>query len=164
MSNTEIRCNYRSLFLPEFIKVDEKESALEVLNDVLRSRKHRGKWTSTHESIMLLFTQLCIDLHRSSYAKDGLYQYRNICKEANPSSFEKVCCSYMCVHPNAHLLTHVQVVKEFLENAEKKASAARQQSEQAVLQDVEDLDYDITPERCGLFVGVSSRVRTWCDR
>ena len=166
MSNPETECNSPlCCFVPEFIKVDEKESALEVLNDVLRSRKHRGKWTSTHESIMLLFTQLCIDLHRSSYAKDGLYQYRNICKEANPSSFEKVCCSYMYVyahththtHTHTHLLTHVQVVKEFLENAEKKASAARQQSEQAVLHDVEDLDYDITPERCGLW-GVSSRV------
>ncbi len=106
----------------------EKESALVVLNDVLRSRKHRGKWTSTHEDIMRLFTQLCIDLHRSSYAKDGLYQYRNICKETNPASFEKV-------------------VKEFLENAENKASAARAKSEQAVLQDVEDLDNDVTPER-----------------
>ncbi|XP_064383667.1 eukaryotic translation initiation factor 3 subunit A-like isoform X2 [Halichondria panicea] len=111
----------------EFIKVGEKESALAVLNDVLRSRKHRGKWTSTHEDIMRLFTQLCIDLHRSSYAKDGLYQYRNICKETNPASFEKV-------------------VKEFLENAENKASAARAKSEQAVLQDVEDLDNDVTPE------------------
>ena len=112
----------------EFIKVGEKESALEVLNDVLRSRKHRGKWTVTHESIMLLFTKLCIDLHRSSYAKDGLYQYRNICKEANPASFEKV-------------------VREFLAKAETKASTAREESEQAVLQDVEDLDCIVTPER-----------------
>lgn len=105
----------------------EKESALEVLNDVLRSRKHRVKWTSTHEDIMILFTTLCIDLHRSSYAKDGLYQYRNICKEANPASFEKV-------------------VKQFLLSAEKKVSKAREESEQAV--DVEDLDNDVTPERC----------------
>ncbi len=101
-----------------------------MLNDVLRSRKHRGKWTSTHEEIMLLFTQLCIDLHRSSFAKDGLYQYRNICKETNPASFEKV-------------------VNKFLENAEKKATKAREESDKAVLQDVEDLDVVITPERYG---------------
>ncbi len=114
--------------MTEFIKVGEKESALEVLNDVLRSRKHRGKWTTNHENIMKLFTQLCIDLHRSSFAKDGLYQYRNICKETNPASFEKV-------------------VREFLANAEQKATKAREESDKAVLQEVEDLDNDVTPER-----------------
>ena len=112
----------------EFIEVDKRDSALEVLNDVIRSRKHRQKWTEVHEKIMMLYTELCVELQRSSFAKDGLYQYRNICKEVAPNSFEKV-------------------IKSFLEKAEKKANSAREQSEATVLQEVEDLDAVVTPER-----------------
>ena len=77
---------------------------------------------------MLLYTELCVQLQRSSYAKDGLYQYRNICKEVAPNSFEKV-------------------IKSFLKMAEDKANKARQESEATVLQEVEDLDAVVTPER-----------------
>ena len=79
---------------------------------------------------MLLFTHLCVELQRSSFAKDGLYQYRNICKDASLHSFEIV-------------------VKKFLRRAEDKANVARTESEQtaSTLQDIEDLDYMQTPER-----------------
>lgn len=116
------------LFLPEFIEVGKEASALEVLNDIIRSRKHRHKWTSVHESIMLLYTKLCVQLQRSLFAKDGLYQYRNICKDVAPHSFEKV-------------------VNSFLALAEEKAGLAKQESEATVLQEVEDLDVVMTPER-----------------
>ena len=110
----------------EFIEDDKKDSALQALNNVIRSKEHRT-WTLTHESIMHLFTELCVDLQRSSFAKDGLYQYRNICKGANLKSFETV-------------------VKAFLGLAESKANAAREESEHAVLQEVEDFDVIQTPE------------------
>ena len=77
---------------------------------------------------MFLYTKLCVQLQRSSYAKDGLYQYRNICKEVAPNSFEKVITS-------------------FLKLAEGKADEARQKSEATVLQEIEDLDVVMTPER-----------------
>ena len=122
-------CNYGT-FLLEFLEVGKKESALEVLNDFIRSRKHKSKWTLAHEEIMYMFTDLCIDLQRSSYAKDGLYQYRTTCKDTALNSFEKV-------------------VKRFLSKAEEKAQSAKKESAeaaQAVLQAVEDLDYVATPE------------------
>ena len=89
----------------EFIEVDKKESALECLNDVIHSKKHRQTWTTTHELIMRLFVELCVDLQRSAFAKDGLYQYRNICRDVSLHSFEVVSesdhddfsCS-ACVH------------------------------------------------------------------
>lgn len=112
----------------EFIEVGKRGSALEVLNDVIRSRKHRQKWTDVHEKIMLQYCELCVELQRSSYAKDGLYHYRTICKEVAPNSFEKV-------------------ISAFLKSAEKRASDAREQSEATVLQEVEDLDAVVTPER-----------------
>ena len=74
----------------EFIEVDKKESGLECLNDVIHSKKHRQTWTTTHEHIMKLFVELCVDLQRSAFAKDGLYQYRNICREVSLHSFEVV--------------------------------------------------------------------------
>lgn len=125
-------CNYCTVWckISEFLEVGKKESALEVLNDFIRSRKHKSKWTLAHEEIMYMFTDLCIDLQRSSYAKDGLYQYRTTCKDTALNSFEKV-------------------VKRFLSKAEEKAQSAKKESAeaaQAVLQAVEDLDYVATPE------------------
>ena len=70
--------------------MDKKESALEVLNDVIHSKKHRQSWTQTHELIMQLFVELCVDLQHSAFGKDGLYQYRNTCKDVSLNSFEKV--------------------------------------------------------------------------
>ena len=114
--------------MTEFIEVGKEESALEVLNDIIRSRKHRHKWTTVHETIMLQYTRLCVKLQRSMFAKDGLYQYRNICKDVAPHSFEKV-------------------VSSFLALAEDTAWKARQESEATALQEVEDLDVVMTPER-----------------
>lgn len=92
----------------------------------MRSKKHR-QWSETHEHIMKLYLQLCTELQRSLSAKDGLYQYRNICKDTNLNSFKKV-------------------IEGFLGLAELKASTAREESAQTVL-DIEDLDAIQTPER-----------------
>ena len=110
----------------EFIDVGKQLSALEVLNDIIRSKKHR-QWSETHESIMRLYLKLCTDLQKSLLAKDGLFQYRNICKDTNLNSFKNV-------------------IEGFLNMAERKASAAREESTQTVL-DIEDLDAIQTPER-----------------
>lgn len=97
----------------------------------MRSKKHR-QWSETHEHIMKLYLQLCTELQRSLSAKDGLYQYRNICKDTNLNSFKKV-------------------IEGFLGLAELKASTAREESAQTVL-DIEDLDAIQTPERYTLRV------------
>lgn len=76
---------------------------------------------------MGVYLKLCTDLQRSLAAKDGLYQYRNICKDTNLNSFK-------CV------------IEAFLDLAEQKASSAREESAQTVL-DIEDLDAIQTPER-----------------
>lgn len=107
--------------------MDKKESALEVLNDVIKSKKHRTSGNKVHEEIANLFLVICTDLQKSSTAKNGLYQYRNISGNVDPASFDKV-------------------VKTFLENANQRASKAREKSQQAVL-DIDDLDQLQTPER-----------------
>lgn len=63
----------------EFIDVSKPEQALDVLYDVIKSKKHRT-WQKTHEPIMTRYLELCVELKKSHLAKEGLYQYKNICQ------------------------------------------------------------------------------------
>lgn len=99
---------------------------------------------------MRLFVELCVDLQRSAFAKDGLYQYRNICRDVSLHSFELVSVNLL-EQIILFLTTFLQVVKYFLKLASDRASAAREESEQAVLQEVEDLDVIMTPEKLVTF-------------
>ena len=164
--------------ITEFIEVEKKESALECLNDVIHSKKHRQTWTTTHEQIMKLFVELCVDLQRSAFAKDGLYQYRNICREVSLHSFEVVSpliCLRLLGKNNTKQGAFVsnsmakwvcwvfQVVKHFLTLASDRANAAREESEQAVLQEVEDLDVIMTPEKSVAHLSPSTYGLIYCS-
>ncbi len=51
---------------PNFIElkdVDKPELALEVLHDLITSRRHRS-WTKVHEQIMIEYINLCIDMRK----------------------------------------------------------------------------------------------------
>lgn len=72
------------LFLTaEFIDVGKKQRALDALYDVIKSKKHRT-WQKIHEPIMEKYLQLCVELRKSHIAKEGLYQYKNICQQVQP--------------------------------------------------------------------------------
>ncbi|XP_048464676.1 eukaryotic translation initiation factor 3 subunit A [Rhincodon typus] len=75
---------------------------------------------------MLKYLELCVDLRKSHLAKEGLYQYKNICQQVNIKSLE-------------------DVVRAYLKLAEEKTEAAKGESQQMVL-DIEDLDNIQTPE------------------
>uniref|UniRef100_A0A2K6S4T5 Eukaryotic translation initiation factor 3 subunit A n=1 Tax=Saimiri boliviensis boliviensis TaxID=39432 RepID=A0A2K6S4T5_SAIBB len=113
------------LKLGEFLEVGKKQPALDVLYDVMKSKKHRT-WQKIHEPIMLKYLELCVDLRKSHLAKEGLYQYKNICQQVNIKSLE-------------------DVVRAYLKMAEEKTEAAKEESQQMVL-DIEDLDNIQTPE------------------
>ncbi|XP_035655571.1 eukaryotic translation initiation factor 3 subunit A-like isoform X7 [Oncorhynchus keta] len=109
----------------EFLEVGKKQPALDVLYDVIKSKKHRT-WQKIHEPIMLKYLELCVDLRKSHLAKEGLYQYKNICQQVNIKSLE-------------------DVVRAYLKLAEEKTETAKGESQQMVL-DIEDLDNIQTPE------------------
>ncbi|XP_078500033.1 eukaryotic translation initiation factor 3 subunit A isoform X1 [Lissotriton helveticus] len=109
----------------EFLEVGKKQPALDVLYDVIKSKKHRT-WQKIHEPIMLKYLELCVDLRKSHLAKEGLYQYKNICQQVNIKSLE-------------------DVVRAYLKLAEEKTESAKESSQQMVL-DIEDLDNIQTPE------------------
>lgn len=112
------------LIFSEFIVIGKKEAALDVLYDVIKSKKHRN-WQKIHEPILQAYLGLCIDLKRSVNAKEGLYQYKLICQQVNIASLE-------------------EIISFFLQLAEKHAEEARNQSIELVT--VEDLDQVQTPE------------------
>ena len=74
-----VEINLKFLFL-EFLDVGKLKPALEVLSDVLRSKKHRT-WQKVHEPIIEQYLNLCVELRKSQAAKEGLYQYKIICQQ-----------------------------------------------------------------------------------
>ena len=62
----------------------KKQRALDALYDVIKSKKHRT-WQKIHEPIMEKYLELCVELRKSHIAKEGLYQYKNICQQVQYS-------------------------------------------------------------------------------
>ena len=123
--------------MTEFIDVGKKPEALDILCDVLRSRKHRT-WQKYHAEIMVKYLELCVELRKSYIAKEGIYQYKIICQQTQIKSFE-------------------DVVRKYLELAESKAEIAKEAAQAATIADVDDLDNLATPENI-LLSAVSSEV------
>mmetsp|Transcript_25085 Transcript_25085/g.32743 ORF Transcript_25085/g.32743 Transcript_25085/m.32743 type:complete len:533 (+) Transcript_25085:705-2303(+) len=73
----------------ELESINQSDAALVLLHEVLSSRRHRT-WSPTYEQIMLTYLNLCLKLHKSREAKDGLHQYRNLSQSQAPGSLEKV--------------------------------------------------------------------------
>ncbi|KAL3945639.1 MAG: hypothetical protein SGBAC_000295 [Bacillariaceae sp.] len=69
--------------------INQEVAALELLHEVLSSRRHRT-WSPAYEQIMIAYLNLCLKLHKAREAKDGLHQYRNLAQSQAPGSLEKV--------------------------------------------------------------------------
>eukprot|EP00729_Bicosta_minor_P004610 gene4610-7239_t len=112
----------------ELIKVDQPAMALEVLHDVLTSRRHRT-WSNTHELIMKKYIDLCILLKKGRLARDGLHQFKNIAGTTAVSSMENV-------------------IRYYLDSAAKRVAEAQAHLDGAMTQldEIEDLDAAETPE------------------
>eukprot|EP01018_Ginkgo_biloba_P033791 Gb_03846 [translate_table: standard] len=115
----------------ELMNVGQKQAALQALHDLITSKKYRA-WQKTLEKIMFKYVELCVDMRKGRYAKDGLIQYRIVCQQVNVSSLE-------------------EVIKYFLHLSTEKAEEAQAQSQAKlaaaeVVLDVEDLEAVKSPE------------------
>ncbi|KAI9075681.1 hypothetical protein K1719_042378 [Acacia pycnantha] len=111
----------------ELINVGQKQDALQTLHGLITSKRYRA-WQKTLERIMFKYVELCVDMRKGRFAKDGLIQYRIICQQVNVSSLE-------------------EVIKHFMHLSTEKAEQARSQAqalEEAL--DVDDLEADKRPE------------------
>ena len=89
----------------ELVIVGQRGAALQTLHDVITSKRHRT-WHKVLEQIMFRYIDLCVELKKGRYAKDGLIHYRNVCQQVNVSSLE-------------------EVIKYFMKTATDKAEAAQ---------------------------------------
>jgi translation initiation factor 3 subunit A len=69
--------------------INQDDAALALLHEILSSRRHRT-WSPAFEQIMIAYLDLCLKMHKSREAKDGLHQYRNLSQSQAPGSLEKV--------------------------------------------------------------------------
>uniref|UniRef100_A0A9I9CFK0 eIF3a PCI domain-containing protein n=1 Tax=Cucumis melo TaxID=3656 RepID=A0A9I9CFK0_CUCME len=111
----------------ELINVGQKQDALQALHDLITSKRYRA-WQKPLEKIMFKYVELCVDMRKGRFAKDGLIQYRIVCQQVNVTSLE-------------------EVIKHFMHLSTEKAEQARTQAqalEEAL--DVDDLEADKRPE------------------
>ncbi|GAB2300433.1 Eukaryotic translation initiation factor 3 subunit A [Dionaea muscipula] len=111
----------------ELVNVGQHLDALMALHSLITSRRYRN-WQKPLEKIMFKYVELCVDLRKGRFAKDGLIQYRIVCQQVNVNSLE-------------------EVLKHFMHLATERAESARNQT-QALDEalDVEDLEADKRPE------------------
>lgn len=113
--------------LAELMNVGQKQAALQALHDLITSKRYRS-WQKTLEKIMFKYVELCVDMKKGRFAKDGLIQYRIVCQQVNVSSLE-------------------EVIKYFLQLSSERAEQAQSQAQAAeVTLDVEDLEAEKRPE------------------
>ncbi|KAJ3676233.1 hypothetical protein LUZ60_003645 [Juncus effusus] len=111
----------------ELINVGEKQAALQALHDLITHKRSRN-WQKPLEKIMFKYIELCVDLRKGRFAKDGLIQYRNVCQQINISSLE-------------------EVIKHFMHLSMERAELAKSQADKLdEALDVEDLEMDKRPE------------------
>nr|CAB3476507.1 unnamed protein product [Digitaria exilis] len=111
----------------ELIHVGQKQAALQALHDLITSKRYRS-WQKPLEKIMMKYVELCVDLRKGRFAKDGLIQYRIVCQQVNVSSLE-------------------DVIKHFMQLSNERAEQAKSQAEALEdALDVEDLEADKRPE------------------
>lgn len=105
-----------------------KRSALEILHDALIAKKNRT-WQPTHEELMILYIDICLELQLGRIAKDGLHQYRNLSIQHNPASLETV-------------------IVYFVNTAERKLAEAKRESNEMIILAAAKVDLEAaqTPE------------------
>ncbi len=90
--------------------------------DVIKSKSKRNNSSERLiEQIMFKYLELCVDLKKSHVAKEGLFQYRNMCQATNVASL-------------------AAVVQGYLNLAEKRTDTAKQESQDSA-QEVIILNY-----------------------
>ena len=69
---------------------------MDTLYDVIKSKKRNHQYSEKLiEQIMNKYLELCVDLKKSHVAKEGLFQYRNMCQATNVASLASVVQGYL---------------------------------------------------------------------
>jgi translation initiation factor 3 subunit A len=77
-----------SYIILELIAVNQHASALELLHDIVMSKRSRSTPLTTLEPIMMKFVELAVLLRKGKIAKEGLHQFKNISQNITVTSIE----------------------------------------------------------------------------
>eukprot|EP00850_Spirogloea_muscicola_P018491 SM000170S02663 [mRNA] locus=s170:22229:27800:- [translate_table: standard] len=127
----------------ELMNVGQKQAALQALHDLITSKRYRA-WQKPLERIMFKYVELCVDMRKGRFAKDGLIQYRIVCQQVNVSSLE-------------------EVIKHFLKLSSERAEQAQAAAAEVTL-DMDDLEAENSPEDLMLSYVSGERGKERADR
>lgn len=107
----------------ELLEVGKQNEALETLHHAILHKRWKNQWSPTLEKIIERHLQLCVELQKMRFAREGLHQYRATCQAANIQSLE-------------------QVVRVFRKAAEEKVNQAKKDQDVRLgkVADLEELD------------------------
>merc|ERR1712137_324178 len=71
------------------------EEALDILKDILTTKKYRSHWDDAIEDVMKLFLEICVEQCFAKQAKEALHQYRSTCQVAHADSLGRVIEYYL---------------------------------------------------------------------
>ncbi|KAJ3386390.1 eukaryotic translation initiation factor 3 subunit A [Entophlyctis sp. JEL0112] len=111
----------------ELMAVNQIDSALDLLHEILMSKRSRSSPLTVLEPIVLRFVELAVTLRKGKIVKEGLHQYKNISQNVSVSAIELV-------------------IKRFIDQAEAKVAEAQSKADKINLDNVDDLEALETPE------------------
>ncbi|KAJ3001168.1 UNVERIFIED_CONTAM: eukaryotic translation initiation factor 3 subunit A, partial [Siphonaria sp. JEL0065] len=111
----------------ELVGVNQTESALDLLHEVIMSKRSRATTITVLEPILLRFVELSVTLRKGKLVKEGLHQYKNISQNVSVTAIELV-------------------IKRFIDLSEAKVAEAQSKADQINLDNVDDLEATETPE------------------
>lgn len=93
------------------------------------------------------YVELCVDLKNSSYAKDGMYQYKALTQQVCPPLTNAGIATFHCeLKLQTNLPSLEKIITKYLELAEKRTEEARRSSAERV-EEIDDLDAGDAPEK-----------------
>ncbi|KAL5035599.1 eukaryotic translation initiation factor 3 subunit A [Batrachochytrium dendrobatidis] len=111
----------------ELVAVNQHSAALNLLHEVILSKRARSTSIQVLEPIVIKFIEFAVILGKGKVVREALYQYKNIVQ-------------------NTTVVTIEHVIKRYLELAEEQLAQAQQKAEKINLDVVDDLEAFETPE------------------
>lgn len=134
--------------LIDLIALSQKPAALELLLGVIFSKKIKNTLMVQLEPIMLKFVDLCVELRKGKFVKEGLHQFKNVAQQANAPSVEvRFNVLFSTLPRRSYLYRAQKVITYLLDISEKKIDHARTEAEAKNLEKSEGpQDGDDAPE------------------
>ncbi|KAI9007770.1 hypothetical protein DFJ74DRAFT_773295 [Hyaloraphidium curvatum] len=111
----------------ELVNVSQSVSALQLLYDVIMSKRARSTPLTSLEPIVIRFIEMSVEQRKGRLAKEVMHQYKNISQNTSVTTIE-------------------MVIKRFVDLAEAKVMAAQSKADALAIDQIEDLEATETPE------------------